>query len=133
MIKRRPAALGRWGGVIMMLPVVVFAAPEREAALRAFINTPDNNVVTTPRMNGTVGFLGADPKHPIPEISLLRRPEDRAQAFLKFNRNLFVDTATPLELFTTHRQDTDALGISHVRVQQLSVVFQYAGRKPWFV
>ena len=29
MIKRRPAALGRWGGVIMMLPVGVFAAPER--------------------------------------------------------------------------------------------------------
>lgn len=119
MIKRGPAALGWWGGVILLLPVVVFAAPPaRETALRAFINTPDNNVAVTVRADGKTGFLGADPKHPLPEVSLLRRPEERAHVFLKFNRDLFVDTATPLELVTARRQDSDSLGISHVRVQQ---------------
>ena len=118
MIKRVPAVLGLCG-VVGLLPALVFAAPPvRDAALRAFINVPENNVVTTRRANGRVDFLGADPQHPIPETSLYRRPDDRAHAFLKSSRDLFVDAATPLELVTTRVQDNDRVGISHVRVQQ---------------
>lgn len=118
MIKRVPAVLGLCG-VVGLLPAPVFAAPPvRDAALRAFIDVPENSVVTTRRANGRVDFLGADPQHPIPETSLYRRPDDRAHAFLKSNRDLFVDAATPLELVTTRVQDNDRVGISHVRVQQ---------------
>ena len=119
MIKRWYSVLG-FCGVGVLLPALVFATlPVREAALREFIAGPENNIITTHRANGTVTFLGADPAHPIPETSLLRRPEDRAHAFLKAARGLFVDTATPLELITTRVQDNDHLGISHVRVQQM--------------
>lgn len=105
---------------VLLLPAVVFAAPVgREAALRAFIDAPANNVVAKQRANRSIDFLGADPKKPIPETSLLRRPEDRAQAFLKSNRSLFVDAVTPLELVTTEVQDPDHVGISQVRIQQM--------------
>lgn len=119
MLKRASAVL-MFCGIAGLLPTVPCAAPaSREAALRAFIDAPANNIVRTQRANGSVDFLGADPRHPIPEASLLRRPEDRAHAFLKSNRNLFVDAATALELTTTRVQDNDRIGISHVRVQQL--------------
>jgi Zn-dependent metalloprotease len=119
MIKRVPALLGL-GCVTVLLPALAFAAPvAREVALRAFIKAPENDVVITQRANGTVNFIGARPQHPIPETSLLRWPEDRAHAFLKSNRSLFIDDATPLTLVTTRVHDSDHVGISHVRVQQM--------------
>ena len=119
MFRRVPAVLGLCS-MVALLPAMALAAPSvREAALRTFIAAPGNNVVRSQRANGTVEFLGANPNTPIPETSLLRRTEDRAQAFLKSNRNLFVDAATPLTLVPTRVQDNDAVGISHVRLQQM--------------
>ncbi len=119
MFKRVPAVL-RICGAVVLIPAVVSAAPaEREAAMRAFIDAPANHVINTRRENGAVQFIGASPSQPIPETSLLRRPEDRARAFLKSKRDLFVDPTTPLELVTTRVQDNAAVGISHVRFQQV--------------
>lgn len=118
MIKPMSGVL-RLCGVGALLPALMLAAPpSHEAALRAFIKVPENNIVATRRANGLINFLGADPRHPLPETSLLLRPEDRVHAFLKSSRNLFIDATTPLELVTTHVQEDDSLGISHVRVQQ---------------
>ena len=115
---RTARMLGCFGVVMYSLATISAAAPPDRAAARAFVNAPANNVTLVQHANGLARFIGSDPGRPLPNPTLLRRAEDRANAFLNSNRDLFVVPTAALELVTSSVQENDEVGMSHVRVQQ---------------
>lgn len=116
---RSPGTLRFCGLVLLTTSLHCIAAPSERAAARSFLQAPENNVTLVQHANGLARFIGTDPGRPLPDVTLLRRAEDRAHSFLNANRDLFVDTQTALELSNVSVQENDDVGISHVRVQQL--------------
>ena len=113
-----PKVLNFCGVILFTTSLFCVAAPPEHAAARSFLKSPENNVTLVQHANGLARFIGADPGHPLPNATLLRRVEERANSFLNANRDLFVDPTTALELSSISVQENDDVGISHVRVQQ---------------
>ncbi len=109
---------GFYGVVLFSYALFCVAAPAERAAARAFVEASGNEVTLTQHANGLTRFIGTAPGRPLPNATPYRRAEERANAFLNSNRDLFVEPAAALELSTDRVVENDEVGISHVRLQQ---------------
>lgn len=118
MIGRIPGVRGLCGVVLLAHALTVLAATADNSAAQASLAAPENRVTVLQRGSRPTTFISADRARPIPVNSLSARPDARALAFLRDNRSLLVGSSLPLQLKTLRVDESDLVGINHVRVQQ---------------